>query len=176
MLTRRTQQINTAVRFIHVLKKVAKVKQKNKMPNQIFFSHHLLCLQVMRYPERVNRNHILKKKSVKICFSKPEDNEKTEVEGDNVEKPVQTVSELVNEKTFGSLQTQRFEDVVCQLAKLCLVNVNEKNSERHLVFLSLLLRSFHTQRVFSVSYFSLLCISVSVVFNHCESNVSSSVH
>ncbi|GAA6232148.1 E3 ubiquitin-protein ligase listerin [Lates japonicus] len=106
-------------------------------------------LQVMRYPERVNRKHIQKKKSVKICFSKPEDNEKSGVEGDGVEKPVQTVSELVNEKAFGSLQTQRFEDVVCQLAQLCLVHVNEKNSERHLVFLSLLLRSFHTPRVFS---------------------------
>uniref|UniRef100_A0AAQ5YDT3 E3 ubiquitin-protein ligase listerin n=1 Tax=Amphiprion ocellaris TaxID=80972 RepID=A0AAQ5YDT3_AMPOC len=93
---------------------------------------------------------IQQKKSVRMCFSKPEDNEKTGVEGDGVEKLVQTVSELVNEKAFGSLQTQHFEDVVCQLAQLCLVHVNEKNSERHLVFLSLLLRSFHTSRVFSV--------------------------
>ncbi|XP_008290701.1 E3 ubiquitin-protein ligase listerin [Stegastes partitus] len=106
-------------------------------------------LQVMRYPERVNRKHVHKKKSVRMCFSKPEDNEKTGVEGDGVEELVQTVSELVNEKAFGSLQTQHFEDVVCQLAQLCLVHVNEKNSERHLVFLSLLLRSFHTPRVFS---------------------------
>lgn len=106
-------------------------------------------LQVMRYPERVKRKHAQKKKSVKICFSKPEDNEKTGVEGDGVEKPVQTVSELVNEKAFGSPQTQHFEDVVCQLAQLCLVHVNEKKSEKHLVFLSLLLQSFHTPRVFS---------------------------
>uniref|UniRef100_A0A8C9ZA49 E3 ubiquitin-protein ligase listerin n=1 Tax=Sander lucioperca TaxID=283035 RepID=A0A8C9ZA49_SANLU len=56
---------------------------------------------------------------------------------------------LVNEKAFGSLRTQHFEDVVCQLAQLCLVHVTEKNSERHLVFLSLLLQSFHTPRVFS---------------------------
>ncbi|XP_026184663.1 E3 ubiquitin-protein ligase listerin isoform X2 [Mastacembelus armatus] len=102
-------------------------------------------LQVMRYPERVNRKHIQKKKSVKICFSKPEDNEKTGVEGAGVEKPGPV---LVNETAFGSLQTQHFEDVVCQLAQLCLVHVNEKNSERHLVFLSHLLRSFHTPRVF----------------------------
>uniref|UniRef100_A0A8D3BUT7 E3 ubiquitin-protein ligase listerin n=1 Tax=Scophthalmus maximus TaxID=52904 RepID=A0A8D3BUT7_SCOMX len=80
-----------------------------------------------------------KKKSVKI------------LEGDDVEKPVQAVSEPVNEKAFGSQQTQRFEDVVCQLAQLCLVHVNEKNSERHLVFLSLLLRSFHTPRIFSTT-------------------------
>lgn len=106
----------------------------------------------MRYPERVKRKHVQKKKTVRICFSQPEDNEKTGVEGDVVEKPVQTVSELVNEKAFGSLQTQHFEDVVCQLAQLCLVHVNERNSERHLVFLSLLLQSFHTPRVFSVSH------------------------
>ncbi|KAA8586931.1 hypothetical protein FQN60_000767 [Etheostoma spectabile] len=101
-------------------------------------------LQVMRYPERVKGKLLQNKKSVKICFSEPEDNDKT-----GVEKPVQTVSELVNEKPFGSLHTQHFEDVVCQLAQLCLVHVTEKNSERHLVFLSLLLQSFHTPRVFS---------------------------
>uniref|UniRef100_A0A671VF31 E3 ubiquitin-protein ligase listerin n=1 Tax=Sparus aurata TaxID=8175 RepID=A0A671VF31_SPAAU len=59
---------------------------------------------------------------------------------------------LVNEKALGSPQTEHFEDVVCQLAQLCLVHVNEEKSERHLVFLSLLLRSFHTTRVFSVSH------------------------
>lgn len=104
----------------------------------------------MRSPERVKGKHVQKKKSVRISF-KAEDSEKTGVEGDGVEKPVQMVSELVNEKAFGSPQTQHFEDVVCQLAQLCLVHVNEKKSERHLVFLSLLLRSFHTPRVFSVS-------------------------
>ncbi|KAM9333735.1 E3 ubiquitin-protein ligase listerin [Pholidichthys leucotaenia] len=105
-------------------------------------------LHVMRYPEKVNKKHTQKKKSVKICFSKTEENEKTIVEGDGVEKPMQTMSELVNEKVFGSLQTQHFEDVVCQLAQLCLVHVNEKNSERHLVFLSSLLQSFHASRIF----------------------------
>uniref|UniRef100_A0A669CT60 E3 ubiquitin-protein ligase listerin n=1 Tax=Oreochromis niloticus TaxID=8128 RepID=A0A669CT60_ORENI len=92
------------------------------------------------------------KKSVRLCFSKPEENEKTGVEGDGAEKLAQAVSELVNEKAFGSLQTQHFEDVVCQLAQLCLVHVNEKNSERHLVFLSHLMRSFHTPRVFKPLY------------------------
>uniref|UniRef100_A0A671VBZ2 E3 ubiquitin-protein ligase listerin n=1 Tax=Sparus aurata TaxID=8175 RepID=A0A671VBZ2_SPAAU len=60
---------------------------------------------------------------------------------------------LVSQKVaLGSPQTEHFEDVVCQLAQLCLVHVNEEKSERHLVFLSLLLRSFHTTRVFSVSH------------------------
>lgn len=105
----------------------------------------------MRYPERVRSKHVQQKKSVKIRFSQPENNEKSGVEG--VEKPAQTEPEPVNETAFGSLQTQHFEDVVCQLAQLCLAHVNEKNSERHLVFLSLLLQSFHTPRVFSVSRF-----------------------
>uniref|UniRef100_A0AAX7UY04 E3 ubiquitin-protein ligase listerin n=1 Tax=Astatotilapia calliptera TaxID=8154 RepID=A0AAX7UY04_ASTCA len=83
------------------------------------------------------------------CILHRNGNFKTGVEGDGAEKLAQAVSELVNEKAFGSLQTQHFEDVVCQLAQLCLVHVNEKNSERHLVFLSHLMRSFHTPRVFS---------------------------
>uniref|UniRef100_A0A3P8VKB1 E3 ubiquitin-protein ligase listerin n=1 Tax=Cynoglossus semilaevis TaxID=244447 RepID=A0A3P8VKB1_CYNSE len=107
-------------------------------------------LQVMHCPERVNRKCIQKKKSVKICFSRPEGDEKSGLEANDAEKPVQTVSDTGNEKTLCSLQTQRLEDVVCQLAQLCLVHVNERNSERHLVFLSLLLRSFHTPRVFSL--------------------------
>lgn len=106
----------------------------------------------MRHPEGVKRKLTQKKKSVKICLSMTEENEKTGVEGDGVEKPLQTVSALVREKAFGSPKTQHFEHVVCQLAQLCLVHVNEKKSERHLVFLSLLLRSFHTPRVFSVSH------------------------
>lgn len=136
------------------------------MPEYIY-SPFLFRLQVMRYPESVERKHDQKKKSVKISFSTPEDNEKSEVEGDVVEKPVQTVSEL-NEKTSGSLQTQHFEDVVCQLAQLCLVHVNERNSERHLVFLSLLLQSFHTPRVFTVSHLTTSDkrISTCVILSH----------
>lgn len=106
-------------------------------------------LQVMRYPERANRSHTHKKKTVKMCLSKAEEDEKSGVEGDSDEKPMQTASELGSEKAFGSPQTPLFEDAVCHLAQLCLVHVNERNSERHLVFLSLLLRSFHTPKVFS---------------------------
>ncbi|XP_028323148.1 E3 ubiquitin-protein ligase listerin [Gouania willdenowi] len=108
-------------------------------------------LKVMRCPERVNRKNVHKKKSVRMHFSKPDDTERPGVEGEVTEKATPTASELMSEKATltGSLQTQHFEDVVCQLAQLCLVHVNEKQSERHLVFLSLLLRSFHTPTVFS---------------------------
>lgn len=69
---------------------------------------------------------------------------------EDVEEAAQTVSEAVREPTFGSLQTQRLEDLVCQLVRMCLEHVNDNKSETHLVFLSLLLRSFHTPRVFEV--------------------------
>ncbi|XP_061596611.1 E3 ubiquitin-protein ligase listerin [Cololabis saira] len=106
-------------------------------------------LQVMRYPERITKNHPQKKKRVRMCFSKPEEDEKAGTEGEGVTKPVPAVPEPVHAEASGSLQTQHFEDVVCTLARLCLLHVNERNSEPHLVFLSLLLRSFHTPGVFS---------------------------
>lgn len=105
-------------------------------------------LQVMRWPERMERKQTQKKKSVKICFASSEDDDKT-VEGEGSDGCMKTVSAHVGENAFESLQTQYLEDVVCQLAQLCLVYVIEKNSERHLVFLSHLLRSFHTPRVFT---------------------------
>uniref|UniRef100_A0A3Q2PU65 E3 ubiquitin-protein ligase listerin n=1 Tax=Fundulus heteroclitus TaxID=8078 RepID=A0A3Q2PU65_FUNHE len=108
-----------------------------------------MLLQVMRFPERASKKQTQKKKSVRVCLSKAEEDEKSVIQGEGVEKLAQTASEPANEKAFESLQTQHFEDAVCQLAQLCLVHVNEKNSEKHLVFLSLLLQSFHTPRVFS---------------------------
>ncbi|KAK7926168.1 hypothetical protein WMY93_008478 [Mugilogobius chulae] len=104
-------------------------------------------LQVMRYPEKVSTKRGQKKKSVKICLSSSED-DKT-VEGDGSEECVKTGPAHGSDKSCEPLQTQYFEDVVCQLAQLCLVHVNEKHSEGHLVFLSCLLRFFHTPRVFT---------------------------
>lgn len=111
----------------------------------------------MCHPERGNKRHLQKKKSVRICWEKQEDVEKAAVEEGAVEKTAQTVSEAGREPTFGSLQTQHLEDLVCQLVQMCLVHVNDNKSETHLVFLSLLLHSFHTPRVFEVR---LLMISV----------------
>lgn len=115
----------------------------------LVFEGMATLLQVMRCPEKVNRKRTQKKKSVKISFPKSEENDKTVVDGDDSERCMKPSAPLVSEKAFESLQTQYFEDVVCKLAELCLVHVNENNSERHLVFLSHLLRSFHTPRVFT---------------------------
>lgn len=107
-------------------------------------------LQVMCHPERGNKRHPQKKKAVRICLEKEEDVEKAAVEEGAVGKAAQTVAEAVREPTLGSLKTQHLEDLVCQLVQMCLAHVNDHRSETHLVFLSLLLRSFHTPRVFEV--------------------------
>ncbi|XP_077403469.1 E3 ubiquitin-protein ligase listerin [Vanacampus margaritifer] len=101
-------------------------------------------LQVMRYPERINRRHTLKKKSVKISFSESGDDDKPGLEEGETVK-----TELTSLNVCGSPQTRHFEEVVCQMVQLCLVHVNERNSERHLVFLSHLLQSFHTLNIFT---------------------------
>nr|XP_061801771.1 E3 ubiquitin-protein ligase listerin-like [Nerophis lumbriciformis] len=103
-----------------------------------------VLLQVMRDPEKVNRRHTIKKKSVKICLSESGGSSKPSVEGSETMK-----TEPAPANVYGSPQTHHFEEVVCQLAQLCLVHVNERNSERHLVFLSHLLQSFHTHKIFT---------------------------
>lgn len=104
----------------------------------------------MCHPEIGNNRHPQKKKSVKICLEKEEDGENTGVKEGSVDKTAHTVLEPVKEPAFGSLKTPHLEELVCQLVQLCLVHVNDNKSETHLVFLSLLLRSFHTPIVFKV--------------------------
>lgn len=104
----------------------------------------------MCHPEVGNKRHPQKKKSVRIYLEKEEDCENAGVKEDSVEKTAHTVSEPVKEPAFGSLKTQHLGDLVCQLVQLCLLHVNNNKSETHLIFLSLLLRTFHTPRVFKV--------------------------
>ena len=111
----------------------------------------------MQHPERGARKHSKKKKAVKICLSEPEEKEDVEEEegcqGEVADKRAQPeVTELGGQETAAPpLRSGHLEDLVCQLAELDMVYVNEKDSERHLLFLSLLLRSFSTPRVFGVS-------------------------
>lgn len=122
----------------------------------------------MRYPDQVTgrKRGNKKKKSVKICFSEPGDADKRNgAEGgggfgvggggpDDRTPEGEEGGQQKQEKAaaaVGSLESECLEEVVCQLAQLCLVHVSEERSENHLVFLSLLLRSFHTPRVFTVS-------------------------
>ncbi|KAM6985180.1 LOW QUALITY PROTEIN: E3 ubiquitin-protein ligase listerin [Aplochiton taeniatus] len=104
-------------------------------------------LQVMRNPDTAERKRTKKKKSVKICFSDVEDQEEAEGEKKRAQAEV---PDLGQDRDVAPLSSMHLEDVVCQLAQLNLVYIKESGSERHLIFLSLLLRSFHTPRVFTM--------------------------
>uniref|UniRef100_A0A8K9XDK5 E3 ubiquitin-protein ligase listerin n=1 Tax=Oncorhynchus mykiss TaxID=8022 RepID=A0A8K9XDK5_ONCMY len=109
-------------------------------------------LQVMQSPVSAGRKQTKKKRSVKICFSEPESSGSPEEEGEAALKYAQLEApELGQETAEGPLKSWHLEEIVCQQAQISYSRVNDKNSERHLVYLSLLLRSFHTPRVFTVS-------------------------
>uniref|UniRef100_A0A673YU46 E3 ubiquitin-protein ligase listerin n=1 Tax=Salmo trutta TaxID=8032 RepID=A0A673YU46_SALTR len=117
-----------------------------------------------------------KKRSVKICFSEPESSGSPEEEDEVTLKYAQLEApELGQETTEGPLKSWHLEEIVCQQAQISYSHVNEKNSERHLVYLSLLLRSFHTPRVFTVSLpsFSLLCSLLEINCYFLHSNIIS---
>uniref|UniRef100_A0AAZ3QXV9 E3 ubiquitin-protein ligase listerin n=1 Tax=Oncorhynchus tshawytscha TaxID=74940 RepID=A0AAZ3QXV9_ONCTS len=98
------------------------------------------------------RKQTKKKRSVKICFSEPESSGSPEEEGELALKYAQLEApDLGQETAEGPLKSWHLEEIVCQQAQISYSRVNDKNSERHLVYLSLLLRSFHTPRVFTVS-------------------------
>uniref|UniRef100_A0A673YTB1 E3 ubiquitin-protein ligase listerin n=1 Tax=Salmo trutta TaxID=8032 RepID=A0A673YTB1_SALTR len=133
-------------------------------------------LQVMQSPVSAGRKQTKKKRSVKICFSEPESSGSPEEEDEVTLKYAQLEApELGQETTEGPLKSWHLEEIVCQQAQISYSHVNEKNSERHLVYLSLLLRSFHTPRVFTVSLpsFSLLCSLLEINCYFLHSNIIS---
>uniref|UniRef100_A0A8C9VKU6 E3 ubiquitin-protein ligase listerin n=1 Tax=Scleropages formosus TaxID=113540 RepID=A0A8C9VKU6_SCLFO len=99
-------------------------------------------LRVMQNPARPN----WRKKTAKICFSDPGDSEggpegeeegKGSIPADGHEGP-------------SLLRSGHLEQLVCQLAELAMVHVTERDSERHLRFLSVLLASFPSHQLFRV--------------------------
>uniref|UniRef100_A0A6Q2YLB8 E3 ubiquitin-protein ligase listerin n=1 Tax=Esox lucius TaxID=8010 RepID=A0A6Q2YLB8_ESOLU len=92
----------------------------------------------------------MKKRSVKICFSEPESSVSPEEVAVTLKHPQPEPPELGQGSTEGVLRSWHLEEIVCQQAQISYSYVDEKNSERHLVYLSLLLQTFHTPRVFTV--------------------------
>uniref|UniRef100_A0A6Q2YC32 E3 ubiquitin-protein ligase listerin n=1 Tax=Esox lucius TaxID=8010 RepID=A0A6Q2YC32_ESOLU len=89
-------------------------------------------------------------RSVKICFSEPESSVSPEEVAVTLKHPQPEPPELGQGSTEGVLRSWHLEEIVCQQAQISYSYVDEKNSERHLVYLSLLLQTFHTPRVFTV--------------------------
>uniref|UniRef100_A0A4W5QBL7 E3 ubiquitin-protein ligase listerin n=1 Tax=Hucho hucho TaxID=62062 RepID=A0A4W5QBL7_9TELE len=125
-----------------------RVQSDNLEPKELEGMSSLL--QVMQSPGSAGRKQTKKKRSVKICFPEPESSGSPE--GEVALKYAQLEApELGQETAEGPLKSWHLEEIVCQQAQISYSHVNDKNSERHLVYLSLLLRSFHTHRVFTVS-------------------------
>uniref|UniRef100_A0A8D0CIJ4 E3 ubiquitin-protein ligase listerin n=1 Tax=Scleropages formosus TaxID=113540 RepID=A0A8D0CIJ4_SCLFO len=113
-------------------------------------------LRVMQNPARPN----WRKKTAKICFSDPGDSEggpegeeegKGSIPADGHEGP-------------SLLRSGHLEQLVCQLAELAMVHVTERDSERHLRFLSVLLASFPSHQLFRVLLEAALARNPAVIF------------
>uniref|UniRef100_A0A8C2G7C7 E3 ubiquitin-protein ligase listerin n=1 Tax=Cyprinus carpio TaxID=7962 RepID=A0A8C2G7C7_CYPCA len=97
-------------------------------------------LQIMHNPNSASKQ-TKKKKTVKICFTDREER------GQGEEPPRETP---VVEEHHCPLRNGHLLDLVCQLAELNMVYVCDCESERHLRFLSQLLRAFPSPQVFQV--------------------------
>ncbi|KAF4800729.1 hypothetical protein TURU_041137 [Turdus rufiventris] len=105
-------------------------------------------LEILRNPKSATKPN--NRKSLKIRFTDEDESERntesrklTEVRnGDaEIQADLQQISRLRKEP---------LENLVCNLAELSIVYVNEQKSEQHLKFLSALLNSFSSNRVFQV--------------------------
>lgn len=97
-------------------------------------------LQIMYNPNSASKQ-IKKKKTVKVCFTDRE-------ERGQGEEPPREIPAV--EEQHCPLRNGHLLDLVCQLAELNMVYVSERESERHLRFLSQLLGAFPSPQVFQV--------------------------
>lgn len=97
-------------------------------------------LQIMHNPNSASKQ-TKKKKTVKICFTDQEERG----QGEEPQRETPAVEEQDRPLRNGHLL-----DLVCQLAELNMAYVSKQDSERHLRFLSQLLRVFPNPQVFQV--------------------------
>lgn len=105
-------------------------------------------LEILRNPKSATKPN--NRKSLKIRFTDEDESEKntesrklTEVRNGDTE--IQADLQQIS-----CLRKEPLENLVCSLAELSIVYVNEQKSEQHLKFLSALLNSFSSNRVFQV--------------------------
>lgn len=121
------------------------VDHEEQQVEQVVLQGIASLLQIMQNPASYYTKKGKRKKAVKVCFSEEE------VKGQAEENPIQTpeVESLQGqEKQCSPLRSSHLLELVCQLAELNMVYVSERNSERHLHFLALLLQAFPKSQVF----------------------------
>lgn len=91
------------------------------------------------------------RKSLKVKFSDEDESERNTENGKITEVRNNSGSEIQADLQHSSiLRKEPLENLVCHLSELSIVYVNEQKSEQHLKFLSALLNSFSSNRVFQV--------------------------
>lgn len=105
-------------------------------------------LQIMQNPASYCIKQGKKKKAVKVCFSEEEEEEVKEQVEENLSQTPVVESLQEQEKQCSPLRSSHLLELVCQLAELNMVYVSERDSERHLHFLALLLQAFPKPQVF----------------------------
>ncbi|XP_023562333.1 E3 ubiquitin-protein ligase listerin [Octodon degus] len=114
-------------------------------------------LQVLQEPDSLLKSNKKKVNKVRFADETPEDNKENEKcgssEGENSEGPEPMTESFLNHNSsnvVSPLRKKPLEDLVCKLAEMSINYVNEQKSEPHLRFLSLLLDSFSSSRVFKM--------------------------
>ncbi|KAF7701263.1 E3 ubiquitin-protein ligase listerin [Silurus meridionalis] len=125
---------------------VCYVDLEEQQVEQVVLQGIASLLQIMQNPASSCTKQGKRKKAVKVCFAEVE-----EVKGQVEKNPSQT-PEVENlegqEKQHSPLRSSHLLELVCQLTELNMVYVSERNSERHLHFLALLLQAFPRAEVF----------------------------
>ncbi|CAM5079418.1 unnamed protein product [Eretmochelys imbricata] len=106
-------------------------------------------LQILQNPESSVKPS--KRRTIKIRFTDENESERNTENGKSAEVTNNGESEiLIDPPHILFLRKEPLEDLVCILAELSIVYISEQKSDRHLKFLSALLNSFPSSRVFQV--------------------------
>ncbi|XP_064326372.1 E3 ubiquitin-protein ligase listerin [Phalacrocorax carbo] len=105
-------------------------------------------LEIIQNPKSATKPN--SRRSLKIRFTDEDESERN-TENGKLTEVRNSDSEIQSDlQHYSLLRKEPLENLVCSLAELSIVYVNEQKSEQHLKFLSALLKSFSSNRVFQV--------------------------
>ncbi|XP_074957449.1 E3 ubiquitin-protein ligase listerin isoform X1 [Phalacrocorax aristotelis] len=105
-------------------------------------------LEIIQNPKSATKPN--SRRSLKIRFTDEDESERN-TENGKLTEVRNSDSEIQSDlQHYSLLRKEPLENLVCNLAELSIVYVNEQKSEQHLKFLSALLKSFSSNRVFQV--------------------------
>ncbi|XP_058267542.1 E3 ubiquitin-protein ligase listerin isoform X2 [Hemibagrus wyckioides] len=122
------------------------VDREEQQVEQVVLQGIASLLQIMQNPDSYCTKQGKRKKAVKVCFS--EEEVKANAEENLSQTPEVETLQRQKKQQNSPLRSSHLLELVCQLAELNMVYVSERDSERHLHFLALLLQAFPKAEVF----------------------------